>query len=257
MLSKMSAMLESVGGLPARFPEPLGEKEVLLPERWSTCEVKNTRGWAMPSAELQDCRRDSCRAVVRRGKKGRSGAPAEVVSVSTVSTAGTKVLALRLSRPRDGVLVGDGEEEAVTELEAEGEEVEDARREGEDKELPEGDKLVHTVGVLEKIDDEVVMGQGLDEGLPVGLCAGLPLPVTVTVVEPLTLPEPEAQAEMVAEGLDEMLPLELLLCVAEEQDVEDSEAEAVGEGVELAQWLPDTEPLLLSEAVPEGVVVTV
>ena len=123
--------------------------------------------------------------------------------------------------------------------------------------LSDGDGEVEAEAQVVGVAAAVAEGHGLDEGLPVGLCAGLPLLVTVTVVEPLTLPEPEAQAEMVAEGLEEMLPLELLLCVAEEQDVEDSEAEAVGEGVELAQWLPDTEPLLLSEAVAEGVVVTV
>ena len=103
----------------------------------------------------------------------------------------------------------------------------------------------------------VAEGHWLDEGLPVGLCEGLPLPVPVTVVDALTLPEPEAQAEMVAEGQEEMLPLELLLCVAEEQDVEDSEPLAEGEGVGLPLWLPDTEPLLLSDTVAEAVVVAV
>ena len=126
MLCRMSAMLESAGGLPARFPKPLGEKVVLLPVRWSTCEVSITRAWAMPSAELQDCRRDSCRDAVRGGKAGKIVAPEVVVSVSTVSTAGTRVLALRFCRPKDCVLVREGEEEAVAEPEGEGEEVEDA-----------------------------------------------------------------------------------------------------------------------------------
>ena len=50
---------------------------------------------------------------------------------------------------------------------------------------------------------------------------------------------------------------------AEGEDVEDAEGDretdTVGELVKvgLALWLPDTEPLLLSEAVAEGVVVTV
>ena len=109
--------------------------------------------------------------------------------------------------------------------------------------------LLHPLAVPLVLEEVEAEGQG--EG------------VRDVLLQPLALSdgegevEAEAQAEMVAEGQEEMLPLELLLCVAEEQDVEDCEPLAEVEGVGLALWLPDTEPLLLSDTVAEVVGVAV